>query len=79
MKWDSQKLKVFLVVFQLKQKVMAEETGIERSAISRLLNGDCRVKFRDYDELLEAYLQSKLAGKRAELEQLIKWYEQRFK
>lgn len=75
--WTSEKLENFMLIFRLNQKTVSEETDIERSTISRLLTGEC--KFEPFNDIFEGYFRSKLAGKRAELLNLIAWYEQRFK
>ncbi len=74
--FDGDKIKRMMSVFRISQKSMAEVTGIERSVISRMISGE--IACRDYQELLNGYLDAQIAAKRAEHECMIALFE-RFK
>jgi DNA transposition AAA+ family ATPase len=73
MNWNEIKLKRFLEIFGIKQRDLADRIGVSRDVIAHLING--RMKFKGYEEKLNAYVDAQKEAKRKEHECMIRFYE----
>ncbi len=73
MKWDSDKLKMYLKIYNIRVKELADGIGLSKKTVEWMLYTSTR--FEVYHHLLEAYFEGKRKSKIVEHETMIEFYK----